>query len=113
MPPPLVGIWARWPYFHNNSIPNLCALLTPGERRPQKYYSGPANNPATDFSFECNGYPTGERTPLAWRKKAFLYDTSKKGMSNLGHDERILIKNGQEVFSIEDKRNLIKFLQTL
>src|SRR5690606_10217377 len=42
VPPPLVGIWARWPYFHNNSIPNLCALLTAGSERPQTYYAGPA-----------------------------------------------------------------------
>ena len=27
VPPPLVGIWARWPYFHNNSVPSLCAVL--------------------------------------------------------------------------------------
>lgn len=28
VPPPLVGIWARWPYFHNNSVPTLCDLQT-------------------------------------------------------------------------------------
>ena len=33
VPPPLVGIFARYPYFHNNSIPNLCAIMLPPEQR--------------------------------------------------------------------------------
>ncbi|WP_295901001.1 hypothetical protein [uncultured Bdellovibrio sp.] len=113
VPPPLVGIWARWPYFHNNSIPNLCALLTPSERRPVAYYSGEANNPATDFDLECNGYPLGDKTPKAWMTRDHYFDTRKKGMSNAGHDDRIFIKDGKEILSKEDKKNLIVFLQTL
>ncbi|WP_374029442.1 hypothetical protein [Bdellovibrio bacteriovorus] len=113
VPPPLVGIWARWPYFHNNSIPNLCALLTPSAKRPKAYYSGEALNPMTDFDFACNGYPVGVMTPKAWRTREHLYDTTKKGMSNVGHDDRIFIKDGKEILSAEDKQNLIIFLQTL
>src|SRR5262245_21970392 len=33
VPPPLVGIWARYPYMHNNSIPNLDELLKPASQR--------------------------------------------------------------------------------
>lgn len=113
VPPPLVGIWARWPYMHNNSIPNLCALLTPASKRPSFYYSGEALNPATDYDFDCGGYPVGAKTPKAWKSREHLYDTRKIGMSNSGHDEGIFIKDGQEILSPEDKRNLIQFLQTL
>lgn len=113
VPPPLVGIWARWPYFHNNSIPNLCALLTPSQRRPVAYYSGEANDPNRDFDLECNGYPLGDKTPEEWKTKEHYFDTRKKGLSNSGHDERIFIRDGKEILSKEDKKNLILFLQTL
>lgn len=113
LPPPLVGIWARWPYFHNNSVPSLCALLTPGPQRPANYYSGPARNPKTDFDFECNGYPLGDKTPPEWKLRAFFYNTEVPGLSNRGHDERIFIRNGQEIFTKSDKKALIQFLQTL
>lgn len=113
VPPPLVGIWARWPYFHNNSIPNLCTLLTPGPQRPKKYYSGEAHNKETDFDFACNGYPLDDKTPKSWKTKLHLYDTNLRGMSNLGHDQKIFIREGKEILTAEDKRNLIQFLQTL
>lgn len=113
VPPPLVGIWSRWPYFHNNSIPDLCTLLTPAAQRIKVYFSGEANNKNTDFDKNCNGYPTGEKTPLSWRTALHLYNTAKEGMHNSGHDERILVENGQEKLSPDDKENLIRFLQTL
>lgn len=114
VPPPLVGIWARWPYLHNNSIPNLCALMTPPEKRPTMYYSGEALDQTTDFDFECNGYPLGAKTPSSWKKKLHLYDTRKPGLSNSGHYKKIFQdENGNEILTTEDKRALIHFLQTL
>lgn len=113
VPPPLVGIWARWPYFHNNSAPSLCAVLTPAAKRPQVYYSGDALDKERDFDFECNGYPVGDKTPKAWKTDEHRFDTRKPGMGNMGHDENILVKNGQEILSAQDKKNLIIFLQTL
>lgn len=113
VPPPLVGIWARWPYFHNNSAPSLCAVLTPSAQRPRGYYAGEALNRETDFDLECNGYPLGDKTPKSWKKRAYFYDTRQKGMGNRGHDVGIFIKDGQEILSTQDKRDLIQFLQTL
>ncbi len=114
VPPPLVGIWARWPYLHNNSIPNLCALMTPPELRPPSYYSGESISTETDFDFECNGYPLGEKTPKNWKKKAFLYDTKRVGLSNSGHYKKIFQdEHGSEILTVDDKKALIHFLQTL
>lgn len=113
VPPPLVGIWARWPYMHNNSIPNLCVLLTPATQRPVTYYSGEALNTETDYDFDCAGYPVGAKTPKSWKTREHLYDTRRVGMSNAGHDINIFIKDGKEILTAEDKRNLIQFLQTL
>lgn len=113
VPPPLVGIWARWPYFHNNSAPNLCAVLTAGSKRPTTYYSGDAIHPQKDFDFACNGYPLGKKTPAAWKTRGHLYDSRIQGLGRQGHDEGIFLKNGQEIFSPAQKLELIQFLQTL
>lgn len=114
VPPPLVGIWARWPYFHNNSVPSLCAVLTRHEDRPATYFAGEADDPDRDFDSECNGYPSGSAVPESWKTNySAFYDTSREGMHNTGHDERIFLKNGVELLTPEDKRDLIQFLQTL
>ncbi len=114
VPPPLDGIWSRWPYFHNNAVPNLCALLTPGNKRPKEYWAGPANNKETDFDQKCVGYPIGEKTPEAWKKNdEFFFDTTKEGLSNSGHDEKILMKDGEEIYTMSEKLELIEFLKTL
>lgn len=114
VPPPLDGIWARWPYFHNNSAPNLCAVLTPGSQRPATYWAGPAKNKNRDFDQECVGYPVGSKTPSQWKQdKEFFFDSRKEGLSNRGHDERIFLKEGKEIYSQTQKLELIEFLKTL
>lgn len=107
VPPPLEGIWSRWPYFHNNSIPNLCALLSPQHERPVSYVAGKAVNKETDFDQECVGYPLGDKAPAAWsNNKDYLYNTKLEGLSNAGHTAGIHL-------SKEEKRELIEFLKTL
>lgn len=115
VPPPLVGIWARWPYFHNNSVPSLCAVLTAGKKRPSHYWAGPAEDPQTDFDPTCNGYPQGSSVPEIWKEKykEAYYETSRPGQSNSGHDEGIFLKNGEELLSPESKLDLIEYLKTL
>ena len=113
VPPPLVGIWARWPYFHNNSIPNLCALMTPPDSRPRSFYMGAPIDKNKDFDFKCNGYPTGLKTPISWWKNE-RYVTGRAGLLNTGHYEKIFTnKEGKEKFTQVEKNNLINFLQTL
>jgi mono/diheme cytochrome c family protein len=114
VPPPLDGIWARFPYFHNNSIPSLCALMTPPAQRPVVYVSGKALDPERDYDQECLGYPEMERIPSEWKKDPeHVYDTRLPGMSNQGHYERIFTKDGTERFTAEEKKDLIEFLKTL
>jgi hypothetical protein len=88
VPSPLVGIWARWPYFHNNSAPTLCDVLTVSSLRTKKYYTGDAVNPNTDYDDDCVGFPRGDKTPKAWREQERLFDTARQGLSNAGHDIR-------------------------
>ena len=89
--PPLVGIWSRYPYFHNNSAPSLCAVLSLAANRPKKFILGPSVNKETDFDQECNGYPVGEKIPKAWLADTeALIDTSKSGLKNSGHEKMLL-----------------------
>jgi hypothetical protein len=93
VPPPLVGIWARWPYFHNNSIPSLCAVLTRHEKRPTSYYAAEANDPDQDFDLNCNGYPSERKLSPQWLGQEYFYDTTRPAMSNSGHDEGIFLRD--------------------
>jgi len=113
VPPPLVGIWARWPYFHNNSAPSLCAVLTRHEKRPSSYYAAEANDPDRDFDFNCNGYPSSRNLSPEWLGEEYFYDTTRQGMHNSGHDEGIFLQNGKELLSPREKQDLVLFLQTL
>ena len=118
VPPPLDGIFARFPYLHNNSVPNLCALMTPPAKRPSYYYSGEVLDPLKDYDQDCVGYPVGRKTPLHWLKakdaQRHLFDTSIEGLSNVGHYEGIFTDSaGNERFTPAQKRNLIDFLMTL
>ena len=114
VPPPLVGIWARYPYFHNNSVPSLCAVLTKEEGRPKTFVMGPAVNKATDFDQECVGYPVGSKIPASWQKDVeSTIDTSKPGLRNIGHTKMLIDEQGREKFTVDQKKDLIHFLKTL
>ena len=115
VPPPLDGIWARYPYLHNNSIPNLCALMTPPEARPQIYFSGKPIDRDLDFSQECVGYPLGSAVPATWKKDTdHRFDTHLPGLSNQGHYDRIFRDaRGQERLTSEQKKDLLEYLKTL
>ena len=110
VPQPLVGIWARWPYFHNNSAPSLCAVLTRAEDRPKTYQPVEAHDRDRDFDKDCNGYPLDQNRP---RDRDSFFDTSIPGLGNQGHDEGIFLDNGKERLSPADKKDLIMFLKTL
>ncbi|MAZ47965.1 MAG: hypothetical protein CME65_05340 [Halobacteriovoraceae bacterium] len=114
VPPPLVGIWARYPYFHNNSVPTLYDILLPDYKRPKRYVSVPAIDKVQDFDREKNGYPSPALIREPFRSdREHLFDTRKTGMSNQGHTSMMLDENGGEKFSESEKIDLINFLQTL
>lgn len=114
VPPPLVGIWSRYPYFHNNSIPNLCALVTPPHLRPKIFVQGPSDDAETDFSKDCVGYPESEDIPAHWwTMTGAIFNATRPGLSNRGHYSMFLDEDGEELYSWEQKMDLIEFLKTL
>ena len=114
IPPPLEGIFTRYPYLHNGSVPTLCELLTPAAERSTQFYQGPSENEATDYDSNCVGYPVGDAVPEAWRAiEDGLVDTLEEGVSNQGHEFMLGPYNGLPALSPERRADLIMFLKTL
>jgi mono/diheme cytochrome c family protein len=112
VPPPLNGIWARYPYLHNNSVPTLCALLTPPADRPETFRQGPSESEA-DFDADCVGYPVGDAIPAEWADvRGNLVDTTRPGLSNAGHSAMFDGTDGPAL-TAEGRSDLIAFLKTL
>jgi mono/diheme cytochrome c family protein len=116
VPPPLVGIFSRYPYLHNNAVPNLCQLLLPSEERVGEYWARPAEDPDLDFDSDCVGYPVAAgadtMTPIG-RTQEFLFRSNRPGLLNKGHDEGIFVRSGKVLWTAEERLDLIEFLKTL
>ena len=91
---PLNGIWATAPYLHNGSIPNLEQLLKPYKERDKHFYVG-----SRRFDPVRVGLST-EKDGL----RDFLFDTTKPGNLNTGHDWTV---------APEHRQDLIEYLKTL
>ena len=114
VPPPLEGIFLRYPYLHNQSVPTLCELLRPTAFRTPSFWMGPDENPDTDYDKDCVGLPVGAAVPASWQQDSYAQmDTKKPGLSNQGHDSFLLGTDGKEKFSAADRADLIEFLKTL
>ncbi len=108
VPPPLDGVWARYPYLHNQSVPSLCELLGPASARTKVFYMGDDENPETDYDSKCVGLPVGDKVPESWKADARRkYDTTIAGLSNQGHDAWV------QDLSTDARDDLIEFLKTL
>jgi hypothetical protein len=72
---PLVAVWATPPYLHNGSVPTMYDLLLPADQRPKTFPLG-----QREYDPAKLGYVTNVE------KVIFLFDTSKPGNSNAGHE---------------------------
>lgn len=110
---PLDGLWARAPYLHNGSVPNLRMLLEPEEKRPAVFTIGNDVYDQENLGFASvlltgnreQGYRQIDGTP--YNGQAFIYDTKLKGNSNRGHSGA---KYGTDL-SADDKSALIEFFK--
>ncbi len=114
--PRLWGVWARFPYLHNGSVPTLMDLLSPAATRPDffdLYRAGEADR------FDANhlgllierGPNSPEAKKLLKRAKRGdrrVYYTKRDGHSNKGHEFRFY-----KELSPEDKKDIIEYLKTL
>lgn len=113
VPPPLEGVFLRYPYLHNNSIPNLCALMQRPSDRPVRFVQGPSVE-SEDYDQECMGYPVGDKIPSHWwKERDAIFDTRKAGLRNIGHDRMFWKKDGSARHSQQERRDLLMYLKTL
>ncbi|WP_164103472.1 c-type cytochrome [Candidatus Laterigemmans baculatus] len=103
--PPLDGVWASPPYFHNGSVPTLWHVLHP-EERPVVW-----RRSAVEIDSERIGFQIEEvdRVPLdepdiAVRRQYF--DTRQLGKSAAGHDF-------PSALSEAERRAVLEYLKTL
>jgi mono/diheme cytochrome c family protein len=105
--PPLDGIWATAPFFHNGSVPNL-ALVLDSSARPAQWKR--IDYDTTNYDQTAVGWPWldpgygQDAAPLAERK--FIYDTSKPGHSAAGHTF------GDHLTS-QERAAVVEYLKTL
>jgi len=93
------------PYLHNGSVPNLYALLSPQNERPDTFWTG-----SKEFDPVKVGHDTSEI------KGGYLYDVSRTGSSNHGHE----FKDGPRGNGVigpglppEDRLAIIEYLKSL
>ena len=103
--PPLDGIWASAPYFHNGSVPTLWHVLHPTDR-PVVWKRTPTGYDEARVGLEIEeaaDMPPGKLTSAERRR---WFDSRKPGKSAAGHDF-------PDVLSEADKRAVLEYLKQL
>lgn len=103
--PPLHGIWATAPYFHNGSVPTLWHVLHP-DQRPIVWKRTENGYDRSRVGLEIAAYgrlPDGIRRPSVKRQ---FFDTRRRGKSAAGHRFPDRLKE-------EEKRAVLEYLKTL
>jgi len=102
--PPLDGVWASAPYFHNGSVPTLWHVLHPDDR-PAAWQRTPQGYDKVRVGLELTAAGSPSATlPSAERRTWF--DTTKRGKSAGGHDFPTVLDEGE-------KAALLEYLKTL
>jgi mono/diheme cytochrome c family protein len=107
--PPLDGIWATAPYFHNGSAPTVYHVLN-SKARP-KIFTRSYRTDEADYDKERLGWkvtvldgPADPKLPPIERRK--MYDTTQIGRGNGGH-------TFGDKLSEDERRAVIEYLKTL
>ena len=105
--PPLDGIWASAPYFHNGSVPTVYGVLAP-EARPRIFrrVGAPKAYDTRDLGFEVEvlDAPPARELPAEARRR--VIDTAQPGLGNQGHPFARLLSEAE-------KRQVVEYLKTL
>jgi mono/diheme cytochrome c family protein len=103
--PPLDGIWATAPYFHNGSVPTLWHVLHPAER-PAVWKRTPSGYDRSRVGLEVETWSELPKAGLTSAERRRRFDTSKPGKSAAGHDF-------PDVLDEEGKTAVLEYLKTL
>jgi mono/diheme cytochrome c family protein len=107
--PPLDGVWASAPYFHNGSVPTLMQVLN-SKARPLIFTRSYRTN-VDDYDAVRVGWkiqelstPADPNLPIAQRRR--IYDTTQPGRGNGGH-------TFGDKFTDEERAAVVEYLKTL
>ena len=106
--PPLDGIWATAPFFHNGSVPTIAAVLD-SSKRPTYWVR--TSYDSTDFDQAAVGWnytaiTHGQADEPTETARVKIYDTTLPGYGNTGHPYG-------DALSDSDRRAVIEYLKTL
>jgi mono/diheme cytochrome c family protein len=105
--PPLDGIWATAPYFHNGAVPTIYGVLTEAAR--PKYFKrigGAKDYDAKNVGLKFESMNAPASTALAPEARRRVVDTTIQGLSNQGHPFGFKL-------SEKEKWKVIEYLKTL
>jgi mono/diheme cytochrome c family protein len=105
--PPLDGVWATAPYFHNGSVPTLAAVLDTAAR--PTYWRLDGAEPVYDTEALGWSYRTlaqGREQFASLDEQKWVYDTTRTGYGNQGHDFG-------DILDAQERRALLEYLKTL
>jgi mono/diheme cytochrome c family protein len=107
--PPLDGVWATAPYFHNSSVPTIYHVLN-SKARP-KFFTRTYRSEKEDYDpahlglkFTAVDEPADSKLPAYERRK--VYDTTLPGRTNTGH-------TFGDKLTEEQRMQVIEYLKTL
>ena len=106
--PPLDGIWASAPYFHNGSVPTLDGVLNTKARPTiftRTYRTDEADYDKVKIGWKVEEVAVPKANAEAIEKRK-VYDTSKPGRSNGGHTYG-------DKLTTEERAAVVEYLKTL
>jgi RoxA-like, cytochrome c-like len=107
--PPLDGVWATAPYFHNGSVPTLADVLN-SKARPKiftrSYQTGAEDYDAFKAGWKVQVLERGAEPGRSGFERRKIYDTTQPGRGNGGH-------TFGDHFSDDERRAVVEYLKTL
>jgi mono/diheme cytochrome c family protein len=104
--PPLDGVWASAPYFHNGSVPTLWHVLNSKERPRVWQRTSDDGYDRQKVGLEIETFDALPARVASNAERRRYFDTTKKGKSAAGH-------TFPNKLSQEEKRALLEYLKTL
>jgi len=106
MPPPLDGIWATAPFFHNGSVPSIELVLN-SSARPKRWKRVDLDSDNLDE--KALGWPweqAEDPAEMEFEDAKWVYDTTEWSQSNAGH-------TFGDSLDRDERRAVIEYLKTL
>ena len=112
--PKLWGIWSRFPYLHNGSVPTIYHVMVPPEKRPVIFSMKDAGEKYR-FNETLNGLTLFDKNEYIKNLKRAkngdrdIYYVKREGLSNAGH----YFSKYFDKFDDQDRLDIVEFLKTL